>query len=347
MSDQSPVLTIPIPNPAANADAPAHGARHRFPIGLKPTLVSSIVGLVLLASLAIGVCAGLLIFSSTRAMISQAEKAAASAATEEAQNFFNVGPEITSDLAAAAQRGLLPIDDPHHLAGQFAERLRVQPHLSWIGYGEAASGRYVGATRWEDGEIVEYLADPAVNKSMPDQVAVAANGAKSPPRFSETAPYFVVTRPWFKEGIANPGTYWTPFEKMTTGGYGITCTTPFTAPGTTTPTGLFRVDMRVQGVAAFLSGLRIGENGAVFLVDRQGRRVVSPEGKHVPAAALAVDTVAPITPNHRSIRPYLSPPRKAVTRSCFHRSRSKAISVLGLPWWSIAPTSPQASTARC
>src|ERR1700692_2967237 len=110
VSEQSPVLPMPIPNPATNADAPAHGARHRFPIGLKPTLVSSIVGLVLLSSLAIGVCAGLLIFSSTRAMIRQAEKAAASAATEETQNFFNVGPEITSDLAAAAQRGLLPLD---------------------------------------------------------------------------------------------------------------------------------------------------------------------------------------------------------------------------------------------
>src|ERR1700692_3501890 len=49
VSDQSPVLTIPIPNPAANADAPAHGARHRFPIGLKPTLVFSILGLGLLS----------------------------------------------------------------------------------------------------------------------------------------------------------------------------------------------------------------------------------------------------------------------------------------------------------
>lgn len=293
MSEQSSLLAMPMPNADANADAPAHGAGHRFPIGLKPTLVSSIVGLVLLSSVAIGVCAGLLILSSTRAMISQAEKAAASAATEEAQNFFNVGPEITADLAAAAQRGLLPLDDAHHLAGQFAERLRVQPHLSWIGYGEAVSGRYVGATRWEDGEIVEYIADPAVNKSMPDQVAVAANGTKSPPRFFETAPYFVITRPWFKEGIANPGTYWTPFEKMTTGGFGITCTTSFTAPGADTPTGVFHVDVRLEGVAAFLSGLRIGDHGAVFLIDRQGHRVVSPEGEHVPAAALAVDTVAP------------------------------------------------------
>ena len=292
MGEQRPVLAMPMPNPATNSGAP-HGVGHRFPIGLKPTLVSSIVGLVLLSSIAIGVCAGLLILSSTRAMISQAEKEAAAAATDEAENFFDAGPEVTADLATAARRGLLPLDDPHRLAGQLAERLRVQPHLSWIGYGEAASGRYVGATHWEDGEIVEYIADPAVNKSMPNQVAITADGTRSPPKFAETAPYFVVTRPWFKDGIAKSGTSWTFFEKMTTGGYSITCTTPFTAPGADTPTGVFHVDMRLEGVAAFLSGLRIGNNGAVFLIDRQGHRVASPEGKHVPAAALAVDTVAP------------------------------------------------------
>ena len=246
MGEQRPVLAMPMPNPATNSGAP-HGVGHRFPIGLKPTLVSSIVGLVLLSSIAIGVCAGLLILSSTRAMISQAEKEAAAAATDEAENFFDAGPEVTADLATAARRGLLPLDDPHRLAGQLAERLRVQPHLSWIGYGEAASGRYVGATRWEDGEIVEYIADPAINKSMPNQVAIAADGTSSPPKFAETAPYFVVTRPWFKDGIAKSGTSWTFFEKMTTGGYSITCTTPFTAPGADTPTGVFHVDMRLEG----------------------------------------------------------------------------------------------------
>lgn len=293
MTEQTPVLVMPIPAVTVTIDAPANGVRHGFPIGLKLTLVSSIVGLVLLSSIAIGVCGGFLILGSTRAMIRQTERAAAAAATDKVQNFFDIGAEITADLSAAAQRGLLPLDDPHRLAGQFAERLRVQPHLSWIGYGEAASGRYIGATRWEDGEIVEYIADPAVNGSMPNQVAIAADGTKSPPKFAETAPYFVITRPWFKEGIAKPGTNWTAFEKMTTGGYGITCTTPFTAPGAMTPTGVFHVDMRLEGVAAFLSSLRIGDNGAVFLVDRQGHRVVSPAGNHVPAAALAVDTVAP------------------------------------------------------
>ncbi len=291
MSVQNLALAMPISNAVANARAPANGIGPRFPIGLNPTLVSSIVGLVLLSSVAIGICAGVLILSSTRTMITQAERAAVAAATDEAENFFDIGPEITADLAAAARRGLLPLNDPRRLAGQFAERLRVQPHLSWIGYGEAGSGRYIGATRSEDGEIVEYIADPTVNKSMPDQVAVTASGARSPPKFAETAPYLVVTRPWFKEGITKPGTYWTAFEKMRTGEYGITCTTPFTMPDGAAPTGVFHVDLRVESVAAFLSGLQIGDHGAVFLIDSQGHRVVSPQGDHVPAAALAVDAV--------------------------------------------------------
>lgn len=225
-------------------------------------------------------------------MIDMAKASALTLATEEVQNLFGVAPAIVADLASAAQRGLLSFDDPHRLAGQLAERLRVQPQLSWIGYGDAVSGRYVGATRWEDGEIVEYIADPAVNGAMPEQHAVAEDGTESPPKFAETEPYLVVNRPWFKEGLTHPGIYWTPFQKMVTGGYGITCTTLFTAPGSSTPTGVFHTELRLERVAAFLSDIRVGDHGAVFLVDRQGQRIVSPDGQHIGAAALALDSAA-------------------------------------------------------
>ena len=76
-------------------------------------------------------------------------------------------------------------------------------------------------------------------------------------------------------------------------GYGITCTAPFRPLGAATPQGVFHVDLSLQSVAEFLSDIRIGDHGAVFLIDRQGRRVVSPEGEHVPDAAVAVDSVAP------------------------------------------------------
>jgi adenylate cyclase len=264
-----------------------------FPIGLRPTLLCSIVGLVLLSSAAIGICAGWLTYRSTRAIISLAEKAAVTIATDEVQNFFRAGPEVTADLSAAAQRGLLWFRDPHLLAGEFAERLRVHQQLSSIGYGEAATGRYVGATRRDDGEIVEYVVDPAINNSIPRQVAVAEDGTESPPKSVDTAPYVVTAQAWFKDGLTKSGAFWTAFEKLPSDGYGITSAMPFIVRGAASPTGVFHADMRLEHIAALLSDLRIGDHGTVFLMDRQGRRVVTPTGSHVPADAVAVDSIAP------------------------------------------------------
>lgn len=227
--------------------------------------------------------------------MSLTEKAAVSVATDEIQNYFQPVPEITADLAADARNGLLPMDDPHLLARQLADRLRVREQLLWIGYADVRSGRYIGANRRADGEIIEYVTDPAVNGAVPNQVAVAEDGTERPPKFVETAPYRVATRSWFRDGITKRGITWTPFYKMFSEGYGygITCTAPFTPPGATTPAGIFHVDLTLQSVAEFLSDIRIGDHGAVFLIDRQGRRVVSPAGEQVPAAAIAVDSVAP------------------------------------------------------
>jgi len=261
-------------------------------VGLRPTLVSVIVGLVLLTAATIGGGAAILTVASTRALVGQARTSAVTTASEEVRQFFDLGPRITEELAAEARRGVLPLDRPERLVAQFIERLRVQPHLSWIGYGEVASGRYIGATRWENGELVEYIADPQVNGGLPAQTAVADDGTRSTPKYVETAPYFVVKRPWFQQGIAEPGPTWSPVYQMTTGGLGITAMTRYTAPGAAAPTGLFHVDLRLEGIGAFLSTLRIGEHGAVFLVDRQGHRIASPSGEHVAAAAAAADRAA-------------------------------------------------------
>jgi len=250
---------------------------------------------VLLSSAAVGICATWLTLRSTQALMNLTEKAAVSTATDEIQNFFETVPEITADLAADARNGLLPMGDPHLLARQLADRLRVRDPLLWIGYGDARSGIYIGANRRPDGEIIEYIADAAINGAVPQQIAVAEDGTESPPKFVETAPYRVAARSWFRDGITKPGITWTPFYKMFSEGYGygITCTAPFTPRGAATPEGVFHVDLSLRSVAAFLSDIRIGDHGAVFLIDRQGRRVVSPAGEHVPAAAVAVDSVAP------------------------------------------------------
>jgi adenylate cyclase len=262
-------------------------------IRLRPTLLTTIVGLVLLTALAIGGSATILTLSVTRTLIDQARGDAVNAAREETRQLFSAPPRIVSEFAAAARRGALPLDNRERLTAIFAEVLRVNPWLSFIGYGNEDGGWYVGADRSDKDEIVEYTADPAINGSIPSQSIVAPDGTHSAPSVSEMQPYFAVTRPWFKQGIAAPGPLWSPFYKFTTGVVGITSMSRFTAPGAAAPTGVFHADLQVGGIAEFLSSLRVGRRGAVFLVDRDGNRVVTPSGKNAAVAAAVIDEAMP------------------------------------------------------
>src|SRR5262245_39141576 len=103
---------------------------------LRITLVTTIVGLVLLTTLVIGASAAMLMVSNTRALIDQARTGAVDAATDEARDLFGLAPQITGELAAQAERGVLPLDQPEKLVAMFAERLRTFPELAWIGYGD-------------------------------------------------------------------------------------------------------------------------------------------------------------------------------------------------------------------
>jgi adenylate cyclase len=266
--------------------------RGRVLYRLRPTLMTSIVGLVMLTALAIGIGAGTLTLSVTRTLIDQARIAAVDATQAGIRDYFADATQFTNQYATLAARGALPFEDRDRLAAVFAEELRVAPLLHFVGYGDV-SGWYVGAVRYGADEIVEYIADPQVDGGVPRQTAIAPDGSRSAPSVVDIKPYFATTRPWFKQGIASPGTVWSPFYNFFSGGVGVSCMNRFTAPGASAPGGVFHADLQLQGIEAFLATMRIGKHGAVFLVDRDGRRLVTPPGENVPYAAAAIDAAAP------------------------------------------------------
>jgi adenylate cyclase len=265
--------------------------RH-FLFRLRPTLMTTISGLVLLTALTIGTGAAVLTMTITRTLINQARTGAVNAAREETRQLFAAAPRIISVDTTMARRGVLPLDRRDQLATIFAEQLRAFPLLYAVGYGDVA-GWYVGATRNTAGQIVEYLADPAVNGSHPEQVAVSSDGERSSPTEKETGAYFAVTRPWFIQGIKADGPIWSSFYTFVNGATGITASSRFVPLGATAPQGVFHADLQVKGMARFLGTLRVGKRGAVFLVDRYGHRVVNPEGLDITNTAAALDAAAP------------------------------------------------------
>jgi hypothetical protein len=179
----------------------------RIGFRLRPTLITTIAGLVLLTAVAIGTSATLLTLRNTRELSNRSRDAEVETASAEIHKLFELGPQISTELAAEAERGLLPLSDPQSLAALFAERLRTEPDLAWIAYASKSTGQYIGATRWTYGsdEVVEYIADPKVNGGIPEQFAVARNGERSKPSQEKRSPYLVVEKEWFKKAIAIPG----------------------------------------------------------------------------------------------------------------------------------------------
>jgi len=263
-----------------------------FLMRLRPTLLTAIVGLVLLTAAAIGGAAAILTVSVTKSLIHQSRLSAVDAAREETRQLFAAPPRIVGELSAEARRGALPLDNRERLAALFSERIRAFPRLSMIGYGNAEGGWFVGAGRTASGEIVEYIADPKINNSVPVQVAVAANGTLSPPSMADMQPFFATTRPWYQAGIAATGPVWSSFYRFSTGAVGITCSQRFTASDAASPTGVFLVDLEVGSIAGFLSSLHVGKRGAVFLIDGDGHRVVTPTGDDIEEATEAMDAAS-------------------------------------------------------
>ena len=267
--------------------------RRRVLIRLRPTLLMTIVGLVLLTALTIGGGAAILTLSVTRTLIDQARTDAVTAAREETRQLFDEPPRIARQLAAAAHRGALPLDDRQKLAAILAETLRNWPRLAVIGYGNIDGNWYVGAEREADGKIAEFSADPTVNGGVPMAAVLSADGTLSPPKTSNMEPYSVVDRPWFKEGVARPGPMWSRFYRFTTGVVGVTSMSRVMPPEGTAPVGVFHVDLRITGITEFLSTLHVGRRGAVFLIDRNGDRLVTPTGQYVDRATEALDSAVP------------------------------------------------------
>ena len=117
-------------------------------------------------------------------------------------------------------------------------------------------------------------------------------GYVRPPSVIDKDPYQRRRAAVVPTGAARPRPLWTSFYNFVNGDLGITSMARLVMPGATEPLGVVHADLRVEGIADFLSSLKIGEHGAVFLFDHDGHRVVTPHGRYVAAAAAAIDAAA-------------------------------------------------------
>jgi adenylate cyclase len=180
---------------------------------------------------------------------------------------------LLQELRTLAEQGLLPVDDTPVLERRLVERLRQQPQLTWISYGDAAQDRFVGVTRRADGLLVVNHAEPGLDGGRPQETLIEPDGRwVARPDPSKPA-YSVLQQPWFRNSLQHDTVQVTGPYTFAEGRVGITLSLRWLAADGTVP-GVFTVDFLTDDLSRDLSQL-IGGTGDAILLDSSGNLIAS------------------------------------------------------------------------
>ena len=256
--------------------------------GLLPLLLTTSISLLIVTVSGIGFFAYLKAYDAMESQLQQQYRASSQAAAERLTGLVSDVPRTLHEYEILAQTGLLPINDQNALGMWFVERLRQNSNFAWVGFGDARTGRYIGAKRGTD--IRVYSARPDIGAGKPVETQVDAAGSRRSVQSDENMPYRVTEKAWFKQGMAAQRFTWLAPYEFTNGRKGVTAVIPLVLSGSTKPIGVLHVDLFLDTVDEFLEQIKISKNGRVHLLNRRGVGFAAPNQwrKGDPALASAL-----------------------------------------------------------
>lgn len=316
--------------------------RSGFSLRLRPTLLAVVLGLLVATVAGVGAIAFFKTSESIEGLAAQQFSAVTHATVERVRTLAAAAPRILLEYEAQAQRGILPLDDMGLLGLRFAERLRQNPDLAWIGYADVAGAWFVGATRRSGDAIRIYTARPDVNGGVPVEEEVGLDGASRIVPGPETQPYRVAETDWFRQSLSFKGLAWLAPYTFTDGRRGVSAVLPLRTAAVGAPRGILHVDVFIDTLQQRLDQLAVGRTGRVHLLDVNGARVASAtawrNGDPMLEDALAMlggrKTLASITPG--SERSEVFDEGGSEWRAAFDH-----VSIPGGPDWIVAVVAPE------
>lgn len=263
------------------------------PLRLYPTLVSVITTLLSGTVIGIGTIAFLKTSESFEILAHQQLITVAQVAKEHVGELVSESPQILIEYQMMAQQGILPIDDTNTISEIFAERLRQQPDMAWIGYGSDITGIYTGATRRYGEDVRLYTANPAINHGVPVEEEQSADRSRRKVRGRENQPYRVKEKDWFRRSLSAGKLTWLNVYTFTDGRRGITAVIPLRHRKDAKPYGVLHTDVFIDTLENRLNALRVGRTGRIHILDRSGRSIASPKAwrTHDPILKAALSSI--------------------------------------------------------
>ena len=189
--------------------------------------------------------------------------------------------------------------DPLTLARELSGALQAVPDFRWVSYGDDA-GRFAGAYRLPDGEIILNVSDTRQNRGIPREfrAGTLAPYVQSPPL---DRPYDPRVRGWYRRATATPeAIVWLPPYAFAEGVTGITAAA---AVGNSARIqGVLTVDFTLEGIARFLERIELSHGAVVMLFDQVGTFLTGAPGPGREAALRATDGWEGVPPPPDSVR---------------------------------------------
>ncbi|HEX4383305.1 MAG TPA: adenylate/guanylate cyclase domain-containing protein [Myxococcales bacterium] len=243
---------------------------------LRPTLVTGVIGLILIAAGAVGLSA----YLSSRRVVSHlwhefADEIGAYTTQRALRYLEPAQPAVALEQRLAAEKKLDP-NDRFALLQYFHAVLLANPTFTWVSYG-SADGAYISSFRNGPGDIQETLREQTPKGTRWRDFALQHDGTWKTLR-DEIQSYDPRTRPWYAAASASDHGVWVePF-----------LFTSHQQPGFiysakdldgTALRGVWAIQFEVAALSEFLATLHIGDTGRAYIVTRSGLVVGHPAGQ--------------------------------------------------------------------
>src|SRR5260221_1769755 len=243
---------------------------------LRPTLVTGVIGLILLAAGAVGVSAYV---SSSRVIAglwhSFANEIAANTTQRTLRFLEPAVPTVALERQLAAEGKLDPNYRMTALA-HFHAVLLANPSFTWVAYG-GADGAYLASFR-EGAQVKETLRERTPRGTKWREMTREPDGSFKT-TLDEIREYDPRTRPWYLAASKSEQGVWVePFLFASRNQPGFIYAARDLAPDGTLR-GVWAIEFEVAVLSEFLATLQLGQSGRVYVVTRSGLVVGHPKGE--------------------------------------------------------------------
>ncbi|UIJ72736.1 sensor histidine kinase [Aurantimonas sp. HBX-1] len=251
----------------------------------RTVLTTALVGLQVAALLAV---LALTYFASQNVLLAYAEKLTERVArdtTTFTENFLNPADDAAALSQRLAESAVLGTADRAALERYFYEVLRSRADFAGIFYG-AADGSFTFVSR--DTSVPGAAYRIKTIETAPVRVVelryVDPEFRPVSRRNDDADPYDPRTRPWYVKAKASPEVVWTePYIFFSSQRPGITVAKAVRADERLGMRGAVGIDIEINALSAFLSGLEVGERGSAAIVAQSGDVIAHPRPSLVSA----------------------------------------------------------------